>query len=123
MTPVALAIARLPGGPPSQVTFLPAFWLLVPGALGLIGVATIVGDPCLGDRRRPRQADRLDRLRRPRRPLRRHVVPGVGRDARDDHAPLSAALHSALMSLSWALTLASCALTSSPSSSVPIAEA
>ena len=45
MTPVALAIARLPGGPPSQVTFLPAFWLLVPGALGLIGVTTIVGDP------------------------------------------------------------------------------
>jgi uncharacterized membrane protein YjjP (DUF1212 family) len=45
MTPVALAIARLPGGPPSQVTFLPAFWLLVPGALGLIGVTEIVGDP------------------------------------------------------------------------------
>ena len=45
MTPVALAIARLPGGPPSQVTFLPAFWLLVPGALGLIGVTEVVGDP------------------------------------------------------------------------------
>jgi uncharacterized membrane protein YjjP (DUF1212 family) len=45
MTPIALAIARLPGGPPSQVTFLPAFWLLVPGALGLIGVAEIVGNP------------------------------------------------------------------------------
>jgi uncharacterized membrane protein YjjP (DUF1212 family) len=45
MTPVALGIARLPGGPPSQVTFLPAFWLLVPGALGLIGVTEIVGDP------------------------------------------------------------------------------
>jgi uncharacterized membrane protein YjjP (DUF1212 family) len=45
MTPVALAVARLPGGPPSQVTFLPAFWLLVPGALGLIGVTEIVGDP------------------------------------------------------------------------------
>jgi uncharacterized membrane protein YjjP (DUF1212 family) len=45
MTPVALAIARTPGGPPSQVTFLPAFWLLVPGALGLIGVTEIVGDP------------------------------------------------------------------------------
>jgi uncharacterized membrane protein YjjP (DUF1212 family) len=45
MTPVALAIARLPGGPPSQVTFLPAFWLLVPGALGLIGVTHIVGNP------------------------------------------------------------------------------
>ena len=45
MTPVALAIARLPGGPPSQVTFLPAFWLLVPGALGLIGVTEVIGDP------------------------------------------------------------------------------
>ena len=45
MTPVALAVARLPGGPPSQVTFLPAFWLLVPGALGLIGVTEVVGNP------------------------------------------------------------------------------
>src|SRR5205085_5063527 len=45
MTPVALGIARLPSGPPSQVTFLPAFWLLVPGALGLIGVTQIIGDP------------------------------------------------------------------------------
>ena len=45
MTPIALVIARFPGGPPSQVTFLPAFWLLVPGAIGLIGVAEVVGDP------------------------------------------------------------------------------
>ncbi len=45
MTPVALVIARLRNGPPSQVTFLPAFWLLVPGALGLIGVTEIVGNP------------------------------------------------------------------------------
>jgi uncharacterized membrane protein YjjP (DUF1212 family) len=45
MTPVALAIARLPNGPPSQVTFLPAFWLLVPGAIGLIGVTEVVGNP------------------------------------------------------------------------------
>jgi uncharacterized membrane protein YjjP (DUF1212 family) len=45
MTPVALAVARLPGGPPAQVTFLPAFWLLVPGALGLVGVTEAVGDP------------------------------------------------------------------------------
>jgi uncharacterized membrane protein YjjP (DUF1212 family) len=45
MTPVALAVARLPGGPPSQVTFLPAFWLLVPGAIGLIGVTEVIGDP------------------------------------------------------------------------------
>lgn len=45
MTPIALAIARLPGGPLAQVTFLPAFWLLVPGALGLIGVTQLLGDP------------------------------------------------------------------------------
>jgi len=45
MTPVALAAARLPAAPPPQVTYLPAFWLLVPGALGLIGVTEIVGNP------------------------------------------------------------------------------
>jgi uncharacterized membrane protein YjjB (DUF3815 family) len=45
MTPVALAISHVPGGPPSQVTFLPAFWMLVPGAIGLIGVTEFVGDP------------------------------------------------------------------------------
>jgi uncharacterized membrane protein YjjB (DUF3815 family) len=45
MAPIALAVARLPGGPPSQVTFLPAFWLLVPGALGLIGVTEVIGNP------------------------------------------------------------------------------
>jgi uncharacterized membrane protein YjjP (DUF1212 family) len=45
MTPVALAVSRLPGGPPSQVTFLPAFWLLVPGAVGLVGVTEAVSDP------------------------------------------------------------------------------
>ena len=45
MTPLTLAFARLPGGPPSQVTFLPAFWLLVPGALGLIGVTEVIGNP------------------------------------------------------------------------------
>lgn len=45
MTPIALAIARIPSGPPSQVTFLPAFWMLVPGALGLIGVTEVISDP------------------------------------------------------------------------------
>ena len=37
MTPVAVIIARHRTGPPALVSFLPAFWLLVPGALGLIG--------------------------------------------------------------------------------------
>ncbi|HEU5107556.1 MAG TPA: threonine/serine exporter family protein [Micromonosporaceae bacterium] len=45
MTPVSLAVARLPGGPPSQVTFLPAFWLLVPGAVGLLSLTEVVSDP------------------------------------------------------------------------------
>jgi uncharacterized membrane protein YjjB (DUF3815 family) len=49
MTPVALTVARLPGAPPSQVTFLPAFWLLVPGAIGLIGVTEVVGNPAAAD--------------------------------------------------------------------------
>ena len=44
MAPIALAIEGLPGAPPAQATF-PAFWLLVPGVLGLIGVTGIVGDP------------------------------------------------------------------------------
>ena len=31
-------------GPPSMVTFLPAFWLLVPGSVGLISVAHMLSD-------------------------------------------------------------------------------
>jgi uncharacterized membrane protein YjjP (DUF1212 family)/uncharacterized membrane protein YjjB (DUF3815 family) len=42
MTQTVLWVERLPGGPPKLVTFLPGFWLLVPGATGLIGVAAIV---------------------------------------------------------------------------------
>ena len=43
MTPLVLWIDDRPYGAPSLVTFLPAFWLLVPGAVGLIGVTEIVG--------------------------------------------------------------------------------
>lgn len=43
MTPVALWIASLPHGAPSQLTFLPGFWLLVPGAAGLVGLTEAVG--------------------------------------------------------------------------------
>ena len=43
MTPLVLWIDDRPYGTPSLVTFLPAFWLLVPGAVGLIGVTEIVG--------------------------------------------------------------------------------
>lgn len=42
MTPVAVLVSRNPTGPAATVSFLPAFWLLVPGALGLVGVASIL---------------------------------------------------------------------------------
>ncbi len=41
--PVCYLIQSRRSGPPLLVTFLPTFWLLVPGALGLAGVAQIVG--------------------------------------------------------------------------------
>lgn len=41
--PVAYGVQERRSGPPVPVTFLPAFWLLVPGALGLQGVTEIVG--------------------------------------------------------------------------------
>jgi uncharacterized membrane protein YjjP (DUF1212 family) len=44
MAPVAHAVARAPTAPPAHVMFLPAFWLLVPGTIGLIGVAELVGN-------------------------------------------------------------------------------
>jgi uncharacterized membrane protein YjjB (DUF3815 family) len=47
MTPVAYFVERRPSGPPALVSFLPAFWLLVPGALGLIGVTEYLGKDAL----------------------------------------------------------------------------
>jgi uncharacterized membrane protein YjjP (DUF1212 family) len=44
MSPVASYIALLPNGPPTLVSFLPAFWLLVPGALGLVGLTQLLGN-------------------------------------------------------------------------------
>lgn len=38
MTPLALYAAGQRNGPPALVSFLPGFWVLVPGALGLVGV-------------------------------------------------------------------------------------
>ena len=43
MTPVVLWLDATNHGPPSLVTFLPSFWLLVPGAGGLLGLTEIVG--------------------------------------------------------------------------------
>ncbi|MGH3506405.1 MAG: threonine/serine ThrE exporter family protein [Nocardioidaceae bacterium] len=44
MSPVASYVALRPTGPPTQVSFLPAFWLLVPGALGLVGLTQLLGN-------------------------------------------------------------------------------
>jgi uncharacterized membrane protein YjjP (DUF1212 family) len=44
MVPVAHAVARAPTAPPAHVMFLPAFWLLVPGTIGLIGITELVGN-------------------------------------------------------------------------------
>lgn len=41
---VAAVVQRLPTGPPSLVVFLPAFWLLVPGSLGLLGTTQLAID-------------------------------------------------------------------------------
>lgn len=42
VTPVVFWIASLRHGAPSQLTFLPAFWMLVPGAAGLVGLTEAV---------------------------------------------------------------------------------
>lgn len=49
VAPLAMFIERFRSAPPALVSFLPAFWLLVPGALGLIGFTQLVGnDPTAG---------------------------------------------------------------------------
>jgi uncharacterized membrane protein YjjP (DUF1212 family) len=47
MTPVAYLVERLPSGPPALVSFLPAFWMLVPGALSLMGITEYLGHDAL----------------------------------------------------------------------------
>ena len=44
VAPLAVLIERFASAPPALVSFLPAFWLLVPGAFGLIGFTQLVGD-------------------------------------------------------------------------------
>lgn len=44
MTPVAVFVATQRSGPPTLVTFLPAFWLLVPGAIALVGVTQVMSE-------------------------------------------------------------------------------
>ncbi|MGE2731244.1 threonine/serine ThrE exporter family protein [Mycolicibacterium vaccae] len=43
LTVCALALARRPGAPPAISLILPGFWLLVPGSMGLIGIAELFG--------------------------------------------------------------------------------
>jgi uncharacterized membrane protein YjjB (DUF3815 family) len=44
MTIVAVLVAQLPSAMPAHALFIPGFWLLVPGALGLIGLTQLAGD-------------------------------------------------------------------------------
>ena len=44
MTPAAALVARLPSAMPVYALFLPGFWLLVPGALSLIGLTRLAGN-------------------------------------------------------------------------------
>jgi uncharacterized membrane protein YjjP (DUF1212 family) len=43
--PLVYLIQKRFKGPPSMVTFLPCFWLLVPGAMGLLTVKRLLSDP------------------------------------------------------------------------------
>ncbi|MGZ4385183.1 MAG: threonine/serine ThrE exporter family protein, partial [Gaiellaceae bacterium] len=45
MTLVAYQLARLRSTMPVYAMFLPGYWLLVPGSLGLIGLTTFLADP------------------------------------------------------------------------------
>ena len=47
-TPLAYLIQLRFKGPPAAVTFLPSFWLLVPGALGLLSVTRMMSDRIAG---------------------------------------------------------------------------
>ena len=42
VVPVSALVAQQPRGPAALVSFMPAFWLLVPGALGLVGVTDLM---------------------------------------------------------------------------------
>lgn len=47
-TPLGYLIQLRFNGPPAMVTFLPSFWLLVPGALGLVSVTQMLSDRSAG---------------------------------------------------------------------------
>jgi uncharacterized membrane protein YjjP (DUF1212 family)/uncharacterized membrane protein YjjB (DUF3815 family) len=47
-TPLGYLIQRRFNGPPAMVTFLPSFWLVVPGALGLLSVTRMLSERAAG---------------------------------------------------------------------------
>jgi len=47
-TPLGYLIQQRFSGPPSMVTFLPAFWILVPGSLSLLSVTRMLNDRAAG---------------------------------------------------------------------------
>jgi uncharacterized membrane protein YjjB (DUF3815 family) len=47
-TPLGYLIQLKFRGPPAAVTFLPSFWILVPGALGLLSVTRMLSDRAAG---------------------------------------------------------------------------
>ena len=47
-TPLGYLIHKGFRGPPAMVTFLPSFWLLVPGVLGLVSVKRMLSDRAAG---------------------------------------------------------------------------
>jgi uncharacterized membrane protein YjjP (DUF1212 family) len=47
-TPLGYLIQTRLGGPPAMVTYLPSFWLVVPGSLGLHSVARMLSDRAAG---------------------------------------------------------------------------
>ncbi len=72
MTPVAYLVGRHPPAMPARASFLPGFWLLVPGALGLIGLTELAGDVGIGRHERSRGDGVVDLRRRHRRAVRHH---------------------------------------------------
>jgi uncharacterized membrane protein YjjB (DUF3815 family) len=49
MTVMAFVMERFPSAMPAYASFLPGFWLLVPGALGLIGLTRLATGGGSGD--------------------------------------------------------------------------
>ena len=92
MTLVAYLLARLPSTMPVYAMFLPGFWLLVPGSLGLVGLTTTLATPgAVSSDGDPLRGRRLDRVGGARSALRGRALPlaHCGCDARSCHPPLS----------------------------------